>query len=226
MDSFNDIYRRILSVSNSQTQMELAAVLEISQSSISDAKRRQSIPSDWLVKLYDKFGVNPDWLRYNKEPILMRSLPELGKHNISTLQEDTQALGFIAPVFDTHCTLQEKKIHFKTIEETILPRTLQKSSNLVFLYNATGMEPVLSKPCLLGVSTKKDASNNVPIISGEIYALHTAAEGIIFRRLIQDTEDEMYLLCFEQTKFPTGKISLENLRDKLIGKLSWVLHKY
>ena len=226
MDSFNDIYKRILFVSNSQTQMELANVLEISQSSISDAKRRQSIPSDWLVKLYDKFGVNPDWLRYKKEPILMRSLPELGKHGMSTLQEDTQSLGFIAPVFDTHCSLQDGKLYFTTIEETILPRTLQSNSNLVFAYNATGMEPVLSKPCLLGITTKKDASKNIPIISGEIYALHTIAEGIIFRRLIQDTEDGMYLLCFEQNKFPSSKMSLDSLREKLIGKLSWVLHKF
>ena len=226
MDSFDDIYKRILFVSNSQTQVELANVLEISQSSISDAKRRQSIPSDWLVKLYDKFGVNPDWLRHKREPILMRSLPELGKHSMMSLQEDTQALGFIAPVFETKCTLKDGKLYFVTIEETILPRTLQKNSDLVFSYNATGMEPVLSKPCLLGVSTKKDSSNDIPIISGEIYALHTAAEGIIFRRLIQDTEDEMYILCFEQNKFPSSKISLESLREKLIGKLSWVLHKF
>ena len=226
MDSFADIYKRILFVSNSQTQMELAKVLEISQSSISDAKRRQSIPSDWLVKLYDKFGVNPDWLRHQKEPMYMRSLPELGKHSMSTLQEDTQSLGFIAPVFDTHCTLQGDKLHFTTIEETILPRTLQKNSNLVFAYNAAGMEPILSKPCLLGVSTTKDANNNIPIISGEIYALHTMAEGIIFRRLIQDTDDEMYLICFEGNKFPHSKMNLESLREKLIGKLSWVLHKF
>ena len=63
MGTFDEIYKRILFASNCQTQMDLASVLEISQSSISDAKRRQSIPSDWLIKLYDKFGVNPDWLR-------------------------------------------------------------------------------------------------------------------------------------------------------------------
>ena len=66
MGTFDEIYKRILFASNCQTQMDLASVLEISQSSISDAKRRQSIPSDWLIKLYDKFGVNPDWLRIKK----------------------------------------------------------------------------------------------------------------------------------------------------------------
>ncbi len=124
MDSFDNIYKRILYVSNSETQMDLANILNISQSSISDAKRRQSIPSDWIVKLYDKFGANPDWLRFKREPIYMRSLPELGKNSGSTLHEDTENLGFIAPVFQTKCELNAGKIIFSTESETILPKRL------------------------------------------------------------------------------------------------------
>lgn len=226
MNSFNDIYKRILHVANVQTQMELAHILDISQSSISDAKRRQSIPSDWLIKLYDKFRVNPDWLREKKEPVYMRSLPELGKTHKNILQEDTENLGFIAPVFSTKCKLDNGKLFFTTIEETILPKTLQKNSDLVFAYNATGMEPVLPKFCLLGVNTKKDENNHIPMISGEIYALHTDPEGIIFRRLIQDMSTEDYMLYFEDTRFQPSRISLDNIRKRLIGKLSWVLHKF
>lgn len=226
MNSFDNIYKRILFVANVQTQMELAHVLDISQSSISDAKRRQSIPSDWLIKLYDKFRVNPDWLREKKEPIFMRSLPELGKQSKNILQEDTENLGFIAPVFSTKCKLDNDKLVFSTIEETILPKTLQKTSDLVFAYNASGMEPVLPKFCLLGVNTKKDEYSQIPLISGEIYALHTEAEGVIFRRLIQDMESGNYILYFEDSRFQPSKISLESIRQKLIGKLAWVLHKF
>ncbi len=74
MGTFNEIYKRILFVANCQTQIDLAGILEISQSSISDAKRRQSVPSDWLIKLYDRFGVNPDWLREKKEPMYLRGI--------------------------------------------------------------------------------------------------------------------------------------------------------
>jgi len=63
IDAFEIIYSRILSVTNCITQMELATVLEISQSSISDAKRRASIPDTWLIILFDKFRLNPDYLR-------------------------------------------------------------------------------------------------------------------------------------------------------------------
>ena len=54
---------RIYEVAGCRTQVELANVLDIAQSSVSDAKRRGTIPSDWLVKLLDLRGVNPCWLK-------------------------------------------------------------------------------------------------------------------------------------------------------------------
>ena len=53
---------RVFEAAGCRTQLELAAVLDIRQSSISDAKRRGAIPSDWLVKLLQQRGVNPDWI--------------------------------------------------------------------------------------------------------------------------------------------------------------------
>ena len=64
LDTFEVIYACILSVTNCTTQMELSTVLEASQSAISDAKRRSSIPDAWLIILFDKFRLNPDYLRY------------------------------------------------------------------------------------------------------------------------------------------------------------------
>lgn len=63
MTFFQEVYDRIRCATNARTQTELAAVLEIRQSSISDAKRRNSIPSDWYMKLFEKFGLNPDWIK-------------------------------------------------------------------------------------------------------------------------------------------------------------------
>ena len=46
MPAFAEIYERIKLATNSRTQVELAEVLDIRQSSISDAKRRNSVPGD------------------------------------------------------------------------------------------------------------------------------------------------------------------------------------
>lgn len=50
------------------TQVRLAEVLGIRQSSISDAKRRNSIPSDWLLKALETVGVDPNWIRTGAGP--------------------------------------------------------------------------------------------------------------------------------------------------------------
>lgn len=53
---------RVFEVSRCRTQMELAELLEIRQSSISDAKKRNAIPAEWLVKLLRLKGTNPEWI--------------------------------------------------------------------------------------------------------------------------------------------------------------------
>ena len=60
---FTSQYRRVLEVAECRTQVELAALLDIRQSAISDARRRNIVPSDWLVKLFERRRINPDWIR-------------------------------------------------------------------------------------------------------------------------------------------------------------------
>ena len=60
--SFEVQYKRVLEAAECRTQIELAAVLGVRQSSVSDAKRRQSIPAEWRVKLFEKKRVNPEWI--------------------------------------------------------------------------------------------------------------------------------------------------------------------
>ena len=60
--NFPEAYARIQEATGCRTQTELAAYLGIRQSSISDAKRRGSIPADWLLILLRRKGFNPDWM--------------------------------------------------------------------------------------------------------------------------------------------------------------------
>lgn len=53
---------RFFEAAGCRTQVELAVFLGIKQSSIADAKKRGSIPADWLITLWRKKGVNPDWI--------------------------------------------------------------------------------------------------------------------------------------------------------------------
>ena len=60
--AFDEAMERIKKATGARTQVQLAEVLDVRQSSISDAKRRCSIPSDWQLKLWRSHKLNPDWV--------------------------------------------------------------------------------------------------------------------------------------------------------------------
>lgn len=53
---------RVFEAAGCRTQAELADFLGIRQSSISDAKRRNTIPPEWLITLLRLKKINPDWV--------------------------------------------------------------------------------------------------------------------------------------------------------------------
>ena len=60
---FEEAMERIRQTTGLRTQVQLAACLNIRQSSISDAKRRDNIPDSWLVGLFEKYDLNPGWIK-------------------------------------------------------------------------------------------------------------------------------------------------------------------
>lgn len=60
--NFEKVMERIREVTSTRTQVQLAERLGVRQSSISDAKRRGTVPPAWLLTLQRQLRVNPDWL--------------------------------------------------------------------------------------------------------------------------------------------------------------------
>jgi len=54
--------QRVFESAECKTQAQLADFLEIRQSNISDAKKRKSIPAEWLIKLLKLKWINPEWI--------------------------------------------------------------------------------------------------------------------------------------------------------------------
>lgn len=62
------IMDRIKNVTQCRTQQELAQFFDVSQSCISDSKKRLAIPSKWLLSLLKKKGINPEWVQKGTGP--------------------------------------------------------------------------------------------------------------------------------------------------------------
>jgi len=67
-DGWDAAWGRIMDALGIRTQVELGVALGIRQSSISDAKRRGSIPADWQLTLFEKYGLVPLWVRTGEGP--------------------------------------------------------------------------------------------------------------------------------------------------------------
>lgn len=67
--AFEAGFERLKTTLGFKNQKELADILGIRQSSISDAKRRDVIPADWAIKLLRKERINPHWIYVGLRPV-------------------------------------------------------------------------------------------------------------------------------------------------------------
>lgn len=75
---FTSQLSRVFAAAGCTTQAELAGVLEISQPSVADARRRTTLPSDWLVTLFLKKRINPAWILTGLGGMLLPPAGEAG----------------------------------------------------------------------------------------------------------------------------------------------------
>lgn len=58
---FNDFIKKAGQITGCGTQMELAKILEVNRSAITQAKNRDAVPERWLLTLARKYALAPDW---------------------------------------------------------------------------------------------------------------------------------------------------------------------
>ena len=90
---------RVFDAAGCRTQIELANLLGIRQSSISDAKKRNSVPAEWLVTLLRLRGVNPEWILSGSGPKFLSTTTGDGKGHI-VFQEQCSGLSAVPPSLD------------------------------------------------------------------------------------------------------------------------------
>lgn len=183
---FTEIYERIKLAANCRTQVELAELLNIRQSSISDAKRRDSVPGDWYMKLFERFGLNPDWLKYGVGPLYLRT--EKGycpQEAPQALAETVACYGgdftrsTVVDVYDMACayTDEDPRPALSVAGRVPLPQAFLRPSLQVLRLRGRAMEPLLREGAYIGVDMEDPAP-----VSGRTYALFAPLEGVVVAR--------------------------------------------
>jgi Predicted transcriptional regulator len=224
---FQEIFDRIKLATNTKTQLEVAEVLGIRQSSISDAKKRNSVPSDWCVKLFVRFGISPDWLIQGSGPMLLRTdagytltdpnLPSAPRER-GTLHGDPNAKSCLVSV---RSMLEWPGEDGVVTGKLAIPQSFYTSSLVVFRLDGTDMEPLIRKGAFLGVDTAQKR-----VVSGELYALGMCYGNVAVRRLFLGNDGRDAVLRAENPHHPETPMNMEALANAVIGRVVWTLNMY
>lgn len=75
-DAVDEQIKRISLATGIKSQQDLARLLGVRQTAISDARRRGIMPYNWLLTLLISKGINPDWVRSGQGKIFIASLDQ------------------------------------------------------------------------------------------------------------------------------------------------------
>ena len=203
MYSFEAIYARMLFAAGVRTQTELASLLQMKQASISEAKKRGSIPAEWCMRLYDTCGIRFDWQRFGTGPVYdAAKLKEIEKFRKGewtapsnegplTLREpDTPFYPYKVKDETPVCsTIQLPDGSFPEVTRQSFPAEFLPEGSRVFRLLEADMAPILNKGALVAVLP------GVPAEEGDIVAVFFGRE-LRFRRLHR--VDEGWRLCSQQ----------------------------
>ena len=228
MSSFEEIFERIKIATNTRTQVDLAEVLDIRQSSISDAKRRNSVPADWYMKLFEKFGLNPDWLKKAVGPMYLRTEdgyepvdgPAAGRvFEDSAKFGDPDARNTVVTVFSMQTEEDEDGNQtMRGVGKLAIPQSFSGNTVQVVRVDSSAMEPLVRKGAYVGMDS---AQKN--IVSGELYGVNVPFEGIALKRIFLDAENDRFILRSENPAHPEQYLPVEKRNEAIIGRVIWVL---
>lgn len=229
MVNFDEVFERIKYATGKKTQVDLAGVLEIRQSSISDAKRRNSVPSDWYMKLFEQFGLNPDWLKKGTGPMYLRT--EQGIYGPvdapapGAVCEDVGRYGgpdaksTVVPVHPCR-PAPEGESTVPALGRLNIPQSFAEAGMYVVRIDSAGMEPYILKGAYVGIDTAQRH-----VASGELYALNVPYEGLVIKRPYIDAQNNNLILRSENPAHPEITLPLKGHEAHIVGRVAWVIQR-
>ena len=219
---FEEAMERIKKATGARTQVQLAEVLEVRQSSISDAKRRCSVPSDWFLKLYRSHGLNPNWLADAQEPVYLNA--NRGAVSAENLLRETPASygrthsrGRVVQVSSMSGSSADPNVWLaQPMEDLSIPETFFRSELQVLRVDSAGMEPLIMRGAFVGVDL---AQRQHP--DGDLCAVHFPHQGLLIRRVY--FQDGQFVLRAEDKAHADLHVPAAEMAARTLGRVIWVI---
>ena len=208
---FNEIIQRVFEATGIDSQNELAQALQINRSAVTQARKKGQVPDRWLLKLYRKYGLNPEWLEsgegrsFLKKPTggVVSEFEKIPKVNARLCAGDGS--------FETDADIQ----CYYAFQKDWLRKKGTAGAMVLFDIFGNSMEPEIRNADTVLVDQSQKA-----ILAGALYAV--GIEDTIMVKRIEKRPNKLVLLSNHKDYLPIMLNREEAGAVRIIGKVIWV----
>ena len=189
---------------------ELAKIVNVNRSSITQARRKDSIPANWLLELFRSHGLNPDWLEGGVGPQWMKAGDRL-ETTFFPVPKVQARLCAGAGSFE----IGEQVEEYYSFQSTWLQNKGTKDRMVLMDVFGSSMSPEIKD----GDTVLIDQSQT-DIYAGTVYAV--GVEDTIMVKRIEKHPRKLVLLSDNKAYAPIFLSENEMDRVRILGKVLWV----
>lgn len=208
------LLKKISHATGISSQAELAKELGINRSGITHARNKNDIPDKWIVKLYRRFKINPEWIDTGVGPTFLDTREDTGT-GFKQIPKVEARLSAGTGSFE----VGEQVSEYLSFQSSWLSRKGSAASMVAMEVFGHSMEPVIRE----GDTVLIDQSQK-NILAGAIYAVGVE-DTILIKRL--EKHPDKLVLSSDNKDFAPIYLEADLLsKVRILGKVIWSCRDY
>lgn len=212
---FDGFFRRVREVAKISSQQELARLLNVNRSAVTQAKKRDSVPEMWVYKLSRDLGVSQEWLESGRGGAAPSRLPEPQESEFAKVPKVNARLCAGGGSFEVGGDVED---YYAFRNEWVRRKGNPEAMVLMDIFG-NSMEPEIKEGDTVLIDQSKKS-----IIAGGIYAV--GIEDTVMVKRVEKRPGAILLFSDNHEYSPVELRGEEMTNARIIGKVVWCCREY
>ncbi len=214
-NEFEKFYDRVCHALGIRSQQELARMLGVNRSAITQAKQRDAVPDKWILRLTREYGLDPAWLEQGDVGTARSSFFPEQQTNYFEVPKVGARLCAGGGSFD----VDSEVIDTQVFQRPWLDRKGRPDEMVLMDVFGDSMEPEIKA----GDTVLIDQSQK-NVLAGAIYAV--GVEDTVMVKRLEKRPNALVLLSDNRAYSPIMLQGDELETVRVIGKIVWICREY
>ena len=211
---FDQVIDRVFKATGIESQTELARVLQVNRSAVTQARKKGCVPDRWLLLLYREFGLSPEWLETGLGNVFLKRSSR-DESAFKKIPKVTARICAGSGSFETDTEIQG---YYSFRNDWLKKRGAAEKMVLMDIFG-NSMEPDIKD----GDTVLVD-QNQKQVLAGAMYAV--GIEDTIMVKRIEKRPNQLVLLSNHRDYEPIFLKGDEADRVRIIGKVVWCCREF